>query len=69
MNQKQRLLTYLKTHGNITPLEAWVELSIYRLADVVLKLRKDGWNITTGTLKVHNKFGELCKFARYQLVE
>ena len=37
--QETRLLEYLKTNYRITPIEAWNELGIYRLSDVVFKLR------------------------------
>lgn len=37
--QKKRLLEYLQKHGTITPLEAWTQLSIYRLSDVIMRLR------------------------------
>ena len=30
--QAERLLAYLQQHGSITPMQAWQELGIYRLA-------------------------------------
>ncbi len=38
-NQEQRLLDYLKTNFKVSPMDAWIELGIYRLSDVVFKLR------------------------------
>jgi len=63
--QKERLLSHLKQNGNITPLEAWGHLGIYRLSAVVHKLRQEGHNIITETIEVHNRFQESCKVAKY----
>ena len=67
MTQKQRLLNYLIQHGHIDPLESWQKLGIYRLAAVVLLLRKDGHSIITETKSVQNQFGEACHVAKYVL--
>lgn len=66
MNQKQRVLEWLKRHKGITPLEAWVELGIYRLSDVIWKLRKY-YIIDTEEKVIINKFGEECRVAFYVL--
>jgi hypothetical protein len=65
MNQKQRLLCYLKQFNSITPLTAWLELGIYRLSDCIFKLRNDGHNIETRNIEVSNKFHEKCTVAEY----
>jgi hypothetical protein len=65
MNQKQRLLCYLKENGKINPLQAWVILGCYRLSDAIYKLRKDGHIIETRNITVHNKFDEECHVAEY----
>lgn len=69
MSQKQRLLEYLQTNKVIYPLESWPKLGIYRLSDVILKLRKDGYQIETHLIKVKNRFGEHVKFGVYELME
>lgn len=66
MSQKQRVLEWLKRHKGITPLEAWVELGIYRLSDVIWKLRKY-YIIDTEEKVIINKFGEECRVAFYVL--
>ena len=67
--QTERLLNYLKENKNINPLQSWLQLGIYRLSDVVLKLRKKGHNITTERVKVLNQFGESCSVANYCYLE
>jgi hypothetical protein len=47
MSQKKKVLEYLE-HGNpITPAKAQVEFNVWRLADVIYKLKKDGHKIST----------------------
>lgn len=63
--QQGRLLKYLEIHKTITPMQAWQTLGIYRLSDVVFKLRKKGYEIETRRKNVKNKFGEKCRVAEY----
>lgn len=66
--QKTRILRHLKTHKRgLTPLYAWQKYGVYRLSDVILKLRRDGYDISTGTEVVTNQFGEKCRVAAYRL--
>ena len=67
-NQETRLLEYLKTNYTITPMEAWNELGIYRLSDVVFKLRNKNYEIETERMSVVNRFNEVCSFAEYKLL-
>ena len=69
MTQRQRLKEYLETHENINPLQAWNLLGIYRLSAVVFDLKKEGFDIQTGRLKVRNKFGEVCEVGLYSHVK
>lgn len=66
MNQEQRLEEYLVEHRAINPLEAWVELGIYRLSAVIHNLKKKGMSIETVRIGVFNKFGESCSVAEYR---
>lgn len=47
MSQKEIVLEHLKYRGTITPLEALGTYSIYRLASIIQRLRKDGHQIIT----------------------
>ena len=68
-NQQERVLRHLRDEGSITPMEAISEYGIYRLAAVVHLLKKDGYVITTETLKGSNRYGEPTHWARYKLSE
>lgn len=51
------------------PLEAWVELGCYRLADAVYKLRKQGHVIGTRMVPYKRPDGRVIEFAEYVLVK
>jgi len=44
--QKEKILDHLKSNESITPIEALNQFQCFRLADIIFKLRKDGYNIT-----------------------
>jgi len=67
-NQETRLLHYLESNKKISPMEAWTELGIYRLSDVVFKLRNKNYDIETERKSVLNRFDEPCSFAEYKLL-
>lgn len=66
--QDSRVLEWLLEGRELDPLEAWVQLGVYRLAAVVHRLRQDGYDIETGRKKVKNRYGEDCEVANYYVV-
>lgn len=62
--QQQRVLTHLQNNGTIQPLEAWTDLGVYRLSDVIFKLREH-YNIETKMTKSLNRYKEEIKYATY----
>ena len=67
--QEKRIEAYLNLHGSINPLEAWRSCGVYRLSDVIYKLRKRGMIITTLTTNACNQFGETVRFTEYRIVQ
>ena len=68
ITQKEMILRHLQTHKRgLTPLYAWQRYGVYRLSDVILRLRRDGYEIATDTEEVVNQFGKKCKVAAYRL--
>ena len=64
MTQTTELLTYFKaTSKQITPLEALNQFGIFRLADVVYKLKNKGHNIKTHLITQNKK-----TFASYEYI-
>lgn len=62
--QQDRVLNYLKQNGSINPLVSLMELSVYRLSDVIFKLRENH-NIETKMTKATNRFNEPVSYATY----
>jgi len=69
LTQKQKILRHLKEIGEITPLQAFFDYSIMRLAAIIFLLKDEGYDIETTILKSKNKFGEPVRYAKYKLSE
>ena len=67
LTQKQKVLRHLKEIGAITPVQAFFDYSIMRLAAIVFILKDEGYYIKTTILKSENKFGEPVRYAQYKL--
>ena len=65
MTQRDRVEQYMADFGSISSLEAFRELGVTRLADVIFKMKKDGVAIITRTEKSTNRYGEPVYYARY----
>lgn len=69
MTQKDAIMEYMRTHDSITPMEAFSELGVTKLATQVGLLIKDGEKIKKQTIKMKNRYGRTCHFMKYSLVE
>ena len=64
--QKEQVLNHMKKYGAITSWDAIQFYGVTRLAGVIYKLKKDGYEITTKTIR--KKKGErTVTFAEYRL--
>lgn len=66
---KERVLKYMLDFGSITYLEAVADLGVARLADVIFRLRKDGYQIVTNDEHGTNRYGEKVTYARYSFAK
>ena len=66
MTQTQKVLDYIDRFGSITPLQAFADLGIMRLAARISDLKKTGVEIHSETAKALNRFGEPVHFTRYR---
>ncbi|ENX26523.1 hypothetical protein F891_02210 [Acinetobacter sp. CIP 101966] len=64
--QLEQVLDHLKQFKTITPIEALERYGCFRLSDIILRLRKAGYDIVT--LRERNKSG-IGRHARYQLIK
>lgn len=65
MNQEKRVLNYIKIYGSITPLDAFRDLGITKLATVVSRLKQKGITFYQQLDYSQNRFGEVCHYMRY----
>lgn len=69
ITKKQAVLKHILTHKRgITPETAWTKYHVYRLADVIFKLKKDGYEIETIIEHSKDPYGP-NSYARYVLKE
>lgn len=64
-SQKQMVLDYISEFGSITPIDAFKDLGITRLAAVVFALRDDGHDIHKEREHAYNRYGQKVRYARY----
>lgn len=67
MTQKDRILQHLKEKGCITSWEAIMEYGATRLADIVFRLRQEGYQIDSVYEKGTNRFGDKIHWTKYTL--
>lgn len=65
--QADRILSYMRSYGSITALQAMRDLGVYRLASRIHELRDNGIGITSDNVLVQNRYGDQSKIARYTL--
>ncbi len=65
ITQKQRILQYIEQFGSITPLEAYGDLGITKLATRISEMRKSGMEFKIEMVQGKNRFEEPVRYARY----
>lgn len=66
MKQKDKVISYLKTHKKISQREA-LQLGVYRLASRICDIKRDGVRITSERVRVKNTDGSTSIIAVYRL--
>ena len=67
MTQNDKIIRHLHDYGSITPIEAFNEYGIMRLASRVCDLKKKGYDIRSKSTKSVNRYGEPIWYAKYEL--
>lgn len=63
--QSQRIINYIDEFGSITPMEAFTDLGITKLATRVSEMRKEGIKFKKERVQTKNRFGEEVSFMKY----
>lgn len=69
MTQREAILEYIKEFGSITPMEAFADLGITKLATRISEMRRDGIKFKIEMVKRENRYGKPVHYARYSLCE
>ena len=70
INQKKAILRYLEDYGSITPMEAFADLGITKLATRISEMRlMDGLDFDIEMIESKNRYGRKVRYARYTLKE
>lgn len=71
MKEKQeiRVIKYIERFGSISPMEAFNDLGVTKLATVVSRLKRKNIHFYQYYESTYNRFGEVCHYMRYWLDE
>lgn len=69
MTQEERVTNYIDRFGSITPLNAFNDLGITKLATVISNMKKKGTKVFQNFEASYNRFGEPVHYMRYWLDE
>ena len=64
--QREQIFDYMEEHGSITPMEAFSELGITKLATRIGEM-KECVPIVTETVVDRNRFGKVIHYCRYRI--
>ena len=67
INQRQRIINYIKQFGSITSKDAYDDLGITQLATRIKELKVQGYRFETKWESSKNRYGEKVDFKRYYL--
>ena len=67
MTQHERILQYIKEFGSISPMEAYGDLGITKLATRISEMRADGMEFDQRMESTKNRYGDKVRYMRYFL--
>ena len=67
MNRAERVYSYMKEFGSITPLDAIRDLGYTRLACAINEMKRDGHKVRKEYETKNNRFSQPVTYARYYL--
>lgn len=69
MTQREAIIEYIKEFGSITPLQAFADLGITKLATRISEMRKDGMRFNIEMVSTKNRYGKTVNYAKYSFAE
>ena len=69
MTQREAILQYIEEFGSITPMQAFADLGITKLATRISEMRKDGMTFKIEMVSTKNRYGKSVIYAKYSFAE
>lgn len=69
MTQREAIIDYIKQFGSITPMEAFLDLGITKLATRVSEMKKDCINLKHESIQCKTRLGRTTHYTRYSFPE
>lgn len=69
MTQKELICSYINDFGSITPLEAFKDLGITKLATRISEMKRDGLNFKIESVNSKNRYGKAVHYCKYSFKE
>ena len=69
VTQRELILNYIRDFGSITPMQAFFDLGITKLATRISEMRKDGMQFKIDTVTSKNRYGKTVRFAKYSFLK
>lgn len=65
MTQKQLVRQYIEDFGSITPMQAFYDLGVTKLATRVSEMKKDGVKFEQEPILSYNRYGKPVRYMKY----
>lgn len=69
MTQREAIINYITEFGSITPMEAFADLGITKLATRISEMRKDGMEFKIEMISSKNRYKKTVHYARYSFAD
>lgn len=69
MTQREAIIEYIEIFGSITPMQAFADLGITKLATRISEMRKAGMDFKIETVSSTNRYGHTVQYAKYSFAE
>ena len=69
MTQSERIIAYMREFGSISPMEAFRDLGVTKLATRISEMTRDGMSFDKEYVSTKNRYGETVHYMRYRLKE
>lgn len=69
MNKTMAVLNYMIMHETITTFEAFQKFGATRLADIIYRLKKHGYEIASTEKEHTDRYGNKIRYVEYRLIK